>query len=246
MWSTTSPAANTPGTLVACDGASTSTYPSSSRLDLAAEEVGARVVADRDEEAGRGERRLLAGLHVRAAVTPVTEVSPSTSTTSESQTKLIFSLVNARSCMILLARSESRRCTIVTDFANRVRNVASSIAESPPPTTAMSWSRKKNPSQVAHQDTPWPESRSSPGTPSLRYAEPVARITARAVNSPSWVGTILVSPVRSTLITSSVTSSAPNRSAWARIWSISSGPMMPSGKPGKFSTSVVFIRAPPY
>ena len=60
----------------------------------------------------------------------------------------------ARSCMILEARRVSRRCTIVTLRANLVRNVASSIAESPPPITAMSCSRKKNPSQVAHQDTP--------------------------------------------------------------------------------------------
>ena len=44
---------------------------------------------------------------------------------------------------------------------------------------------------------------------------------------------------------SSATSSAPKRSAWVRMLSISSGPMMPSGKPGKFSTSVVFISAPP-
>jgi hypothetical protein len=43
---------------------------------------------------------------------------------------------------------------MVTDFANLVRKVASSTAESPPPTTAMSLSRKKNPSQVAHQETP--------------------------------------------------------------------------------------------
>ena len=42
--------------------------------------------------------------------------------------------------------------------ANRVRKVASSIAESPPPTTAMSWSRKKKPSQVAHVLTPMPSS----------------------------------------------------------------------------------------
>jgi hypothetical protein len=48
--------------------------------------------------------------------------------------------------------------------AKRVRKVASSIAESPPPTTAMSWSRKKNPSQVAHALTPWPSSFCSPGT----------------------------------------------------------------------------------
>ena len=44
---------------------------------------------------------------------------------------------------------------------------------------------------------------------------------------------------------SSVTISAPKRSAWARICSMSCGPMMPSVKPGKFSTSVVFMSAPP-
>ena len=59
------------------------------------------------------------------------------------------------------------------------------------------------------------------------------------------VFTILMSPVRSTSTMSSETSSAPNRSAWARISSIRAGPMMPSRKPGKFSTSVVFISAPP-
>ena len=90
------------------------------------------------------------------------------STTSLSQTKLIFSLANARSCMILLARSSSRRWTTVTDRANLVRKVASSMAVSPPPTTTMSLSRKKKPSQVAHQDTPWPESFFSLGRPSSR------------------------------------------------------------------------------
>ena len=85
-----------------------------------------------------------------------------------SQTKRIFSLANARSCMILLARSVSRRWMTVTDRANRVRKVASSIAVSPPPTTAMSWSRKKKPSQVAHQETPRPDRRFSFGRPSSR------------------------------------------------------------------------------
>ncbi len=51
--------------------------------------------------------------------------------------------------------------------------------------------------------------------------------------------------VRSTAITSSATSSAPNRSACLRMESISSGPMMASAKPGKFSTSVVCMSAPP-
>ena len=59
------------------------------------------------------------------------------------------------------------------------------------------------------------------------------------------VVTVLISPVRSIDTMSSETSSAPKRSAWARISSISAGPMMPSRKPGKFSTSVVFIKAPP-
>ena len=67
--------------------------------------------------------------------------------------------------MILLARKLARRWTIVTDLAKRVRKVASSIAESPPPTTAMSWSRKKKPSQVAQALTPRPSSACSPGTP---------------------------------------------------------------------------------
>jgi hypothetical protein len=67
--------------------------------------------------------------------------------------------------MIRDARNSSRRCTTVTLRANRVRKVASSIAESPPPATAMSWSRKKNPSQVAHELTPRPSSSCSPGTP---------------------------------------------------------------------------------
>ena len=38
-------------------------------------------------------------------------------------------------------------------------------------------------------------------------------------------------------MTSSVTNSAPKRSAWLRKRDISSGPAMPSGKPGKFSIS---------
>ena len=105
---------------------------------------------------------------VSVSVTPVREVSPWMAVTSEFQAKLIFGSFSARAAMILLARRWSRRCTTVTDFANRLRNVASSMAESPPPTTAMSLSRKKKPSQVAHQDTPCPDSRSSSVRPSRR------------------------------------------------------------------------------
>ena len=93
---------------------------------------------------------------------------------------VIFSLALARSSMIREARNSSRRWIRVTLRANRVRKVASSIAESPPPTTAMSWSRKKKPSQVAQVLTPMPSSFSSPGTPRWRAAAPIARMTARA------------------------------------------------------------------
>ena len=124
--------------------------------------------------------------------------------------------------------------------------MASSIAVSPPPITAMSWSLKKNPSQVAHHETPRPERVSSFGRPSLRCWDPVVTMTALALwTVPSVSVTVLISPVRSTATTSSATSSAPKRSAWERMFSMSSGPMMPSRKPGKFSTSVVFISAPP-
>ncbi len=120
------------------------------------------------------------------------------------------------------------------------------MAVSPPPMTAMSCSRKKNPSQVAQYETPRPDSSSSPGRPSLRCCEPVATITALARwTVPSESVTVLTSSLKSTALTSSGTSSEPNRSAWARMLSMRSGPMMPSRKPGKFSTSVVCISAPP-
>ena len=66
----------------------------------------------------------------------------------------ILGLAKARSCMILEARSSSRRWITVTLEPKRVRKRASSMAESPPPTTAMCWSRKKKPSQVAQVETP--------------------------------------------------------------------------------------------
>ena len=74
----------------------------------------------------------------------------------------------------------------------------------------------------------------------------MARITAFASQTlPAESVTLLTSPVRSTASASSVISCAPNLSAWERIWPIRSGPITPSGNPGKFSTSVVFISAPP-
>jgi len=62
------------------------------------------------------------------------------------------------------------------------------MAESPPPTTARTWSRKagRAPSQTAHADTPPPlwASRSSFGSPSQLARAPVATITVWARTSP--------------------------------------------------------------
>ncbi|KAH0459065.1 hypothetical protein IEQ34_011879 [Dendrobium chrysotoxum] len=50
---------------------------------------------------------------------------------------------------------------------------------------------------------------------------------------------------KSTEVTVSERTSVPNRTVWARHRSMSSNPRMPSGKPGKFSTSVVVVSCPP-
>ena len=82
--------------------------------------------------------------------------------------------------MILLPRNSPRRTSIVTLSAKRVRKVASSRAVSPPPTTATSRPRKKNPSQVAHAHTPRPRNSSSDSSPSHRADAPVATMTVSA------------------------------------------------------------------
>ena len=70
-------------------------------------------------------------------------------------------------------------------------------------------------------------------------------MTALAVTSrssiQSWNGRF----ERSTRVTSPVSNRVPNRSACFFIRSISSGPRIASGKPGKFSTSVVMVSCPP-
>ena len=68
--------------------------------------------------------------------------------------------------------------------------------------------------------------------PARLYAEPVAMITARAAYSPPWVRTILISPVRSTRDHVVGDQLGTEPLGLVRIWSISSGPTTPSGKPG--------------
>ena len=61
----------------------------------------------------------------------------------------MFACSRARSSMIFEARNSSRRCTTITLDANLDRKMASSIAESPPPTMMVGTSRKNAASQVA-------------------------------------------------------------------------------------------------
>ena len=70
-------------------------------------------------------------------------------------------------------------------------------------------------------------------------------MTASAVYSSSRTHTLNGRSVKSTAVALAVRNWAPKRAACSRQRIISSGPMMPSGKPGKFSTSVVSISWPP-
>src|SRR5437867_1307800 len=75
---------------------------------------------------------------------------------------------------------------------------------------------------------------------------PVATIRVRASTSP-WPLTFSRKGrrERSAAVTSPFRNSVPNRAACLRIFSIRWGPRIPSGKPGKFSTSGVRLSWPP-
>ena len=85
--------------------------------------------------------------------------------------------------MICSARNSSRRWTTVTCDAMFDRYRASSTAVLPPPITATGWFLKKNPSQVAHAETPRPLKASSVGKPRYFADAPVAMISASHVYS---------------------------------------------------------------
>jgi len=165
-------------------------------------------------------------------VTRSTRPSPDIAPTVVFRAISTFLSAIALSCIILLARSSPRLCTRRTLLANFVRNVASSIAESPPPTTTISLPLKNGPSHVAQYDTPLPASSPSPGTPSLRGLAPVAMITALAVYSSEAVITRNGRRAKSTLVTSSSTIAVPILSACARMSSMRSGPIIASRNPG--------------
>ena len=98
---------------------------------------------------------------------------------------------------------------------------------------------------MAQADTPRPWYAFSEGMPSHLAEAPVATITASAVkrrsSCQSWNGRC----EKSTRVISLGSKRVPKRSACFFNFSISSGPRMPSGKPGKFSTSLVMVSCPP-
>ncbi len=120
---------------------------------------------------------------------------------------------------------------IVTLVAKRVRNSASSIAESPPPITVISLPEKKKPSQVAHDDTPCPISACSLGSPSHRAEAPLdmmsVRVSSLSRPTSTSIGCFPISSffwLMSTLLTWPLQNSAPKRAACLRMFSMSSGP----------------------
>ena len=70
---------------------------------------------------------------------------------------------------LLLAATET--------VAGQIRQVASSIAVSPPPTPVMTFSLQKKPSHVAQADTPLPMNSFSESSPSHLAVAPVDTMT---------------------------------------------------------------------
>ena len=173
-----------------------------------------------------------APVSVLRTTTSETLPSPRMSATSHDRCIVMRGLAMARSCIMRLARSLSRRCTTWTAGENFVRNVASSMAESPPPTTTISCPLKNGPSQVAQYETPRPASADSPARPSLRGLAPVHMMTASASYSSPEVRTFSGSRLKSTLTASSSSIVVPMRRDCSRMSDMRSGPITPPLKPG--------------
>ena len=86
-------------------------------------------------------------LRSRASVSDLS--LPVNSSITYGVTNSMFGIARARSSMIFEARNSSRRWTMSTFAANLERNIASSIAESPPPTMIVGACLKNAASQVA-------------------------------------------------------------------------------------------------
>src|SRR3977135_3122611 len=141
--SATSPAANTPGTEVAVEFGATSTYPDGFSLTWPSTSsvAGAWPIAMKTPSAGTSVSLPLLTFFRRTWVTLAGLSVPRISSMALSQTTLILGFLNSRSCRMRSARKWSRRCTMVTCEAKLVRNIASSTAVLPPPTTTTSLPR---------------------------------------------------------------------------------------------------------
>jgi hypothetical protein len=109
----------------------------------------------------------------------------------------------------------------------------------------MSWSWKKKPSHVAQVETPCPISFRSVSIPRSLAEAPVAMMRASASSTAPSMVMRNGRRDRSAADALPPRKSAPNRSACLRMLAIRSGPMSPSGNPGKFSTIVVSVSCPP-
>ena len=144
----------------------------------------------------------------------------------------ILGFLKALSWIDLAALSSSLLWIIVTLLPNLVKYIASSTAVSPPPTTYISKSSKKDPSQVAQYETPFPINSFSPGQPIGLDDAPVATITAFDLYTSFLPFNCFIDPCKSTDSISSYTNSAPKCFAWLYILSINVGPDSPSTHPG--------------
>src|SRR4028119_2345719 len=117
--------------------------------------------------------------------TPSTVVSPRISSTVVSVRKVIFSFFSALSSMILDALNSSRRCMRKTSSANLASTPASSIAVSPPPTTATLFPLKKKPPHLGPPHTPPPHTLPTPSRPATPCRPPAPEERAAARRAPA-------------------------------------------------------------
>ena len=149
----TSPAAYTPGMLV-CISSSVLIYPRSSISIMPSNGLLLGIVPINPNTPNIPSSSSASTVVISPVLTFLTFIhcrmsSPPTSSTTESHINAIFGFLNAFSWMDFAARSSFLLWMIVTFLANLVRYIASSTAESPPPTTYTSKSSKKFASQVA-------------------------------------------------------------------------------------------------
>src|SRR5213592_4820848 len=145
-------------------------------IDDSFEDLGVRLIAYSDEDAISCQRSRFSTLHILKSYSADLLISQNLSHL-RIPSKLDSGIIHHSVLHDLVARSLSLRWIIVTFRVIFARNDASSIAVSPPPTTATSLSLKKKPSQVAQLDTPFPLNFASEGISSHFAFAPVAIIT---------------------------------------------------------------------